>query len=133
MEYADRLRKLKLPTLAFRRARGDMIEVYKMLSQQNGYDQTIPPILIRNPRQSHWSHSKQIYHQRANKNSLLFSFTHRVQETWNNLPEEVVSAKNEKGEETLLEFEKMLDRHWSDQDILYDNYRASITRKKFAK
>ena len=30
LSYIDRLKKLKLPTLKFRRIRGDMIEVYKI-------------------------------------------------------------------------------------------------------
>ena len=32
LSYPERLRKLKLPTLTFRRIRGDMIELYKILS-----------------------------------------------------------------------------------------------------
>jgi len=32
ISYPDRLRKLKLPTLTHRRARGDMIDTYKLLS-----------------------------------------------------------------------------------------------------
>ena len=32
ISYPDRLRKLKLPTLTYRRARGHMIEMYKLLS-----------------------------------------------------------------------------------------------------
>ena len=32
LDYESRLRSLRLPTLAYRRARGDMIEVYKILS-----------------------------------------------------------------------------------------------------
>ena len=39
---------------------------------------------------------------------------------WNDLPEEVVTAP------TLNTFKNRLDRHWSDQDILYD-YKAAIT------
>ena len=31
LSYSERLKKLKLPTLAYRRARGDMIEVYKIV------------------------------------------------------------------------------------------------------
>ena len=31
LSYPDRLRKLYLPTLAYRRARGDMIELFKIL------------------------------------------------------------------------------------------------------
>ena len=32
LSYTDRLKSLKLPTLAYRRARGDMIEVYKIVN-----------------------------------------------------------------------------------------------------
>jgi hypothetical protein len=32
MEYNQRLRKLNMPTLKYRRARGDMIEVFKILN-----------------------------------------------------------------------------------------------------
>ena len=31
MSYPDRLRKVKLPTLVYRRIRGAMIEIYKLL------------------------------------------------------------------------------------------------------
>ena len=136
LEYPQRLRKLKLPTLAYRRARGDMIEVYKMLAPQKGYDQTIPSLFTINHRPSHWSHSKQIYHKGAKKNTLLHSFTRRVQDMWNHLPEEVVTATMyvesvDEQVESLLAFEIALDKHWEDQEILYDNYRAPIVNKKF--
>ena len=32
LSYSERLKKLKLTTLAYRRARGDMIEVYKIVT-----------------------------------------------------------------------------------------------------
>ena len=32
LSYEDRLRRLKLPSLSYRRSRGDMIEVYKIMS-----------------------------------------------------------------------------------------------------
>ena len=32
LTHAERLRKLELPTLSFRRVRGDLIEAYKMMS-----------------------------------------------------------------------------------------------------
>ena len=88
LSYPERLMKLKMPTLAYRRVRGDMIEVYKMLAPVNGYDQTIPPLLTRSIRTSHWSNSKQLFHKGASKNQLHNSFTRRVQGIWNNLPEE---------------------------------------------
>ena len=138
LSYQDRLRKLNLPTLAYRRARGDMIEVYKMLAEKGGYDQALPCLFTRtsslHDRPSHWSHSKQVYHLGSKNNILLHSFTHRVQNTWNNLPEEVVKAtsldKDGKEEETIIAFERELDRHWADQDLLY-NYEAKIVKKKW--
>ena len=133
MTYPERLKKLKLPTLAFRRARGDMIEVYKMLAKIGGYDQSIPCIFTLNNRPSHWSHSKQVYHQGSKNNVLKYSFSHRVQNVWNNLPEEVVSATNEDGIETLLAFEIALDRHWCDQELMYNNFEAEIVKKKYDK
>jgi hypothetical protein len=39
LEYKDRLRKLKLPTLKYRCLRGDMIETYKLTS--GIYDSTL--------------------------------------------------------------------------------------------
>ena len=45
LSYPDRLRKLNLPTLAYRRVRGDMIQVYKMTCNTGGYDNTLPSIL----------------------------------------------------------------------------------------
>ena len=104
-----------------------------MLAEEHGYDQTIPSILIKNNRPSHWSNSKQLWHQGARKNGLLHSFTRRVQDMWNYLPDEVVTAKNHLGVETVVAFEKELDAHWSDQEILYNNYRACIIKKKYGK
>ena len=37
MHYFDRLKQLNLPTLTYRRSRGDMIETYKLLAWK--YDQ----------------------------------------------------------------------------------------------
>ena len=45
LSYEERLKVLKLPTLAYRRTRGDMIQVYKILS--NGYDNSLPSILTQ--------------------------------------------------------------------------------------
>jgi hypothetical protein len=39
MSYEERLMKLRLPTLSYRRLRGDLIEVFKILSQK--YDPAV--------------------------------------------------------------------------------------------
>ena len=43
MSYSDRLMFLTLPTLAYRRVRADMIEVFKMLNSK--YDEKVSPKL----------------------------------------------------------------------------------------
>ena len=39
MEYSDRLKKLKMPTLKYRRLRGDMIETFKIIT--GNYDNEV--------------------------------------------------------------------------------------------
>lgn len=45
LEYPERLRRLDLPTLAFRHLRGDMVEVYKILHK--AYDPSVDRDNIR--------------------------------------------------------------------------------------
>ena len=57
----------------------------------------------------------------ANKNIRKFFFTNRITDLWNSLPDQVIKSKD------LLNFEKSLDQHWNDQELLYDNFKAKIT------
>ena len=45
LTYPERLKKLKLPTLMYRRLRGDLIEVYKIMKPI--YDSTVRPVLTK--------------------------------------------------------------------------------------
>jgi len=47
LKYADRLKTCKLPTMHYRRIRGDMIETYEILSGK--YDLEAVPILTTSP------------------------------------------------------------------------------------
>ena len=47
-------------------------------------------------------------------NLRKFSFCSRVVNTWNSLPDSVVDA------DTLNTFKNRLDKHWLDQDVLYN-------------
>ena len=38
LSYPERLCKLKIPTLSYRRTRGDMIQVFKLTAKEGGYD-----------------------------------------------------------------------------------------------
>ena len=43
LPYPERIKKLEIPTLAYRRVRGDMIQVYKILNDK--YDPSLPKLL----------------------------------------------------------------------------------------
>ena len=47
LTYPERLRKLKLPTLAYQRERGDMIQTFKLTTDFEGYDKQLPSLLQR--------------------------------------------------------------------------------------
>ena len=65
LSYEERLRKLKLPTLAYRRLRGDMIETFKMTS--NIYDPDLPRLLSPVTNSNTRGHSKKLYLERTTK------------------------------------------------------------------
>ena len=116
LEYEERLMKLKLPTLKYRRARGDMIETYKLTS--GIYDKTLPNLLVYNTDYVTRGHSKKLTIQRCNKNIRSNFFTQRIAPLWNNLPDSVVNAP------TIQTFESRLDKHWTNAEMKY-NYRAT--------
>ena len=77
MPYEDRLRKLQLPTLRFRRLRGDMIETYQILTGQY-YKSVTEFIPMQNsssislPRRGH---ILKLYQQRSGKGLRQNFFT----------------------------------------------------------
>ena len=120
LPYPERLRKLKLPTLAYRRARGDMIQTYKLLTKnKDGYDKTLPSLFTKSNTCLR-GHSDKLFLPRADKNIRKYYFTQRVIMIWNSLPADVVEAQS------IIQFEKRLDKHWKDQEIKFDNHLAEI-------
>ena len=122
LSYSERLRKLKLPTLSYRRTRGDMIEVYKILTGKYDKDATHCLKLWKDmaPRASDRGHSMKLYPQRARTRLRKNAFAIRTVHTWNSLPEHVVTAPS------LNAFKNRLDKHWSNQPIIYDEYKSKI-------
>ena len=53
--------------------------------------------------------------------SLKFSFSSRIVNIWNSLPDTVVDA------ETIDTFKRRLDKHWLNQDVVYDFYAELLT------
>ena len=119
LTYEQRLQKLKLPTLKFRRIRGDMIETFKIMSKV--YDPDVAPDLRLCNNTSHDTrgHKFKLQKQQCAKSLRLNSFPLRINEVWNKLPQSVVDAPS------VNAFKNRLDKFWEKQELLYD-YKASI-------
>ena len=94
MSYSERLKKLNLSWLVYRRARGDMIEIFKHF---HSYDICT---LLKNFRPRNRPSTKHDYQLvwKAPKDEvrgLAASFFYfRTIKTWNELPKEIVHAKS---------------------------------------
>ena len=122
LSYPERLKKLKLPTLSYRRARGDMIEMYKIMTgvydrETGGFIKRLNDVV---PRTGKRGHPLKIYHQHSKTSLRRNSFSLRVANIWNGLPTSVVTA------DSINTFKNRLDRYWADQEILYDDFKAKI-------
>ena len=114
------LRKLNMPTLSYR---GDMIQVFKLLVDERGYDKSLPNILTPGINKDHdlRGHNKKLFMKGTTKDVRKYVFSHRVIKTWNSLPKDVINSKD------TINFEKSLDLFWKTQTLLHDDYNAEIT------
>ena len=112
--YPERLKKLKLPTLAYRRARGDMIEVYKIVTGIYDLKTTTNIMKLRGEKEIFLrGHPFTLEHERLYTANRTNFFVNRVVKNWNTLPKTVVGAGS------LNVFKNSLDKLWSNQDLLY--------------
>ena len=111
LTYPERLKKLKLPSLEHRRLRGDMIEVYKYM---NGIYKTEKPKLEKATTVHLRGHSMKLKKQSCKKDVRKNYFTIRVNDTWNGLPEDVVTAPS------INAFKNRLDHFWKDLPTIYN-------------
>ena len=114
LSYEERLRKLNLPTLVYRRARGDMIETFKILKI---YDRSVTPLFELNISRTR-GNSFKLSKRRANKSVRSNFFSIRVVNMWNSLPNCVVEA------DSVIHFEILLDRFWQNAEFKF-KYRAA--------
>jgi len=112
LSYQERLQKLKLPSLEFRRLRGDMIEVYKIVHKI--YDPLVTKDLVclcESKYNLRTTNSLQLNKPSFNKKPYQMFFTNRTINMWNSLSEETVTAS------TLNSFKNKFDRTF--QHIMY--------------
>ena len=102
LTYEERLQILDISKLEDRRVRGDTIEVFKIMNDlENIGKNSLFQILNTNRR----GHSKQIFKQRCTKTQTQHTFSHRITDKWNALPNHIVNAK------TVTAFKNSYDKH----------------------
>lgn len=104
LEYENRLKALNLTTLEERRARGDMIQAYRIITGKDDVncDQFFKFRENANTR----GNSMKVYKPRLKKSiqQRVNFFSIRIVNAWNALPDEVISAQ------TVNSFKNRLDR-----------------------
>jgi len=91
--YPTRLEKIGITSLKDRRLRGDMIEVYKLLTgkEQIDYKQFFR---LADNHYGVRGHNKKLSKDRSRLDTRKFFFSQRVVNSWNSLPAEVVNAES---------------------------------------
>lgn len=92
--YEERLELLNLSTLSYRRLRGVMIEVCKIVSGK--YNEAVSQFLPMLTDSSTHGHSYRIYKRRSRLNLRKNNSTRRVIAAWNSLPQDIASAASVK-------------------------------------
>lgn len=115
--YEERLRYLTLPTLVYRRARGDMLQVYRYLHKiyNTNSDQLLHLSDITHTR----GHSLKLKQSRSNINTHSNFFTQIIVNLWNSLSEETVQSNS------VDSFKNRLDKEWQEKPFKF-NFEAVV-------
>ena len=101
--YSQRLEELGLPSLTYRRLRGDMITIYQIL---NGSLHVHPGLLQLSTCSRTRGHHLKLQKPRARTRSRRNYLSVRAVNSWNSLPSHVISAPS------INAFKSRLDSHW---------------------
>lgn len=108
LPYQERLERLRLPSMHYRRIRGDMIMVYQLYSGKIRID----PSTFFKPSPANSTtrgHCKKLLVPSSRKVSRQRFFSVRVVNSWNHLPEDIVTA------ESINSFKNKLDKYWKEK------------------
>ena len=120
LSFQERLKKMDLSTLSYRRIRGDLIVTYKILAGK--YDPNVSSILSLNNNQACRGHKKIFYKRRPRLGIRKYSICYGILDIWNRLPSEIVEAKS------VYSFERRLDKFFKDQPIKFNFQEVLIIR-----
>ena len=105
--YEERLRELKLPSMEYRRKRGDMIQCYKIMNGLVRLDvkDLFTPTTTVHTR----GHHQKVRRHRSHKAARAKSFSQRTIASWNSLPKSVINAS------CVNTFKNRLDEAWEER------------------
>lgn len=106
LTYEQRLKKLNMPSMEYRRTRGDLIEVYK---HTHGFYSVNQDLLHRDTSGVTRGHNFKLYKQRCSLSLRQNFFSFRVVDRWNALPSSVVDSPS------LQTFKNRLDLYMADK------------------
>ena len=106
LSYEHRLRFLRLPSLEYRRVRGDLIEMYKICN--NFYDPDTTDSLFIFSKTHTRNNGLKVEKMRYNNIKYKYFFTNRVANVWNGLPSGAVRAP------TVDSFQNHIDKIFKD-------------------
>ena len=106
LSYEERMKKLKIPSQAYRRLRGDLIESYKILHKKYDPKTTNSLLTISANTKNTRSNTIKLTKPSFNAQPYQMFFTNRVINHWNSLPEEIVTARS------LNVFKNKIDKHF---------------------
>lgn len=105
LPYEQRLRQIKLPSLEYRRRRGDMLQTFKIM---NNIDRINPRLFFElSTGPSTRGHGQKLIKKHARLSLRQSYFSQRVINDWNSLPTEVVNSPS------LNAFKTRLDKFWN--------------------
>jgi hypothetical protein len=91
LEYEQRLEALSLPSLSYRRRRGDLIETFKF--RKDFYNVNKESLLPRKEYDKTRQHSQKLDKQSFYLDIRKKFFSNRVHDAWNALPSEIIESK----------------------------------------
>lgn len=115
LDYDQRCIELNLFSIAYRRVRGDMILLYRIL--RLGQCPTLRPLFQLADRSVLRGHSLHLVVPRTNNVPHQYRFSTRVVRLWNSLPEDIVSAT------CIGQFKTRLDQFlWNQRENLQERH-----------
>ncbi|WAR26591.1 hypothetical protein MAR_012295 [Mya arenaria] len=107
LTYNDRLRKINLPSLDFRRKRFNMIQEFRIV--HNIDDISMTTFFTFADNSGTRGHNLKLFKPKARKSLRQNSFSNRIVSTWNNLPHELVNTTS------VNAFKAGLDKLWKNK------------------